>query len=349
MILMFSVLCLPKASAASSAFVNNGIYYIKNQRSGKYLTASGTSSGSGVTQHNFTGSTSQQFKITLTGSDYYFTPMSATGLRLNVNGSDADDVSLKLTTYDSTLLSQKFGLVFNNNNNRGTYKIKPKLSSTRVVTVWNEYRGSSIWLKVSSATDLKQDWILERVSTVSLSIAPALTISAQGTNNTCGPASVRMVLDNFGITKTESEIKTTAAVYGGGDHTICDALTKTLNFYLIAANKSTRYKYNYINSSSAAGYMFTIGVLATAGYPTVVLFYNPSSTSYYPYTTGGHYVVANATKKTANTNSENYIITSDPHWVSNSVFHTGVWEIPPDVLLNYTIAHSGLIIHMTTE
>lgn len=124
---------LPLAKAASSTLTSNQIYYIKNKRTGKYLTASSSSSGATLSLQNFSKGNLQKFKFmlaeTTSGIQYYTIVLNSNNnLKVNItNSSNADGVRIGLTTTASAN-AQRFRFILNTANGQNSYRIMPKLS-----------------------------------------------------------------------------------------------------------------------------------------------------------------------------------------------------------------------------
>lgn len=346
--------------AASSSIINNEVYYIKNQRSGKYITAAGNTSGSNIYQSNFTGNTNQQFKLVYTetyqsNAYYNIVPMVNTSLRIDIdNAWDSDGANVKLFNYSSLYPeAQRFRFIYNNNNNRGTYRIMPRLSSTRVFDVLNAslYSGTNIQLYSSVPGAYQQDWILENVDDIDLFIEPDIAIYSQLENNTCGPASANMILEKFGIYENETDVKNRAQsiwIATGGNpntngFTYVYIIASTLNYFFEEEGLTTRYTYTYINGESTDDLAMALAIFADYGYPSQIVF-KTTATTYLPYTTNGHYGVIGGVKYD-NDSGTVYAVLCDPHWISSTTYHTGIWEIPMATMQSYNNAHSGYLIH----
>lgn len=102
----------------------NGIYYVRNYNSGKYLQASGNFSP--LTQRTFNGSRNQQWEIRHTGSGWYtFVPMSDVDIRIDVtNGDDYNGQDLQTCVSNNTN-AQAFRILPNGD---GTYRLQTKSS-----------------------------------------------------------------------------------------------------------------------------------------------------------------------------------------------------------------------------
>lgn len=154
---------LPIADAASSILTSNQIYYIKNKRTGKYLTASSSSSGATLSMQNFSESNLQKFKVTLAettnGVKYYTISLNAnTNLKVNVtNSSNADGARIGLSTTSATN-AQRFNFIINSSHGQNSYKIMPKLSTTRVFSIADNLGiGVPIYLYGNNASSYHQD------------------------------------------------------------------------------------------------------------------------------------------------------------------------------------------------
>lgn len=349
-ILLFVNTSLPVNSiAASSPIVNNGIYYIKNKRTGKYLTASSTSAGASLTMGNYSGSSLQRFKLVLaetSGSISYYNIIlnAASNLRLDVcNAWDADGNTIGLFQNNpSYSQAQRFHFIqVTPNYGQSAYRIMPKLSTTRVFSVTSQLTpGNSIMLYGTSST-YNQEWILER-TTLEMSIASNIRINQQETGTTCGCACVRNILSNFGIIKSEGTIKShamsVAAQDPASDYTYVWVLTQTLNDFLSAGNTGIHYTYVYTHNYSLTDYALVLGVHLSFAMP-IMFNGNFSSNNYVPYNSSGHYVVCSGIKSPANTTDYTAII-SDPYKVGTKTY-AGIWEMPLSELRSTNRNHSS--------
>ena len=108
--------------------IENGTYFIRNNRSGKYIDVNGqyTTSGANIHQWDFHGGTSQQWQITNTSGKWYtIRPKHASSMAMDVNGGSANnEVNIQQYTYSGSD-AQKFGFVRNTN---GSYRIVTKIT-----------------------------------------------------------------------------------------------------------------------------------------------------------------------------------------------------------------------------
>jgi hypothetical protein len=343
-----SVIFNTHSSASSSAIVSGGIYYIKNTRTGKYLTASASTSGSSVTMQNFSAGSLQKFKLSSAGISngytYYNILLNAnTGVRLDVNNaSDSNGATIKLFTNNSSYSqAQLFRFIVKTPSyNQTSYRIMPKLSTTRVFSIPASSigTGSNVTLYTTGSSSYSQEWILERTSE-DISVVGKTKINAQYNNDTCGCACVRNILSSFGLTYSESTIKdraSTIASKGGGDYTYVYVLTDTINYFLGTNNKSVTYSYEYTGSYAADAYAIFLALEVSSGYP-VMFNGNFSSNSYVPYSSTGHYSLVVGYKSTSSIQTA---ITADPYKV-NSTTYAGIWEMPISVIKTTNQAHSS--------
>ena len=138
--------------------VNNGIYYIKSKRTGKYLTAMGSVAGSTVWQADYTGATNQQWKLTQynsTNKNYRLIPQNAPTLSLaNVN----DVPTLKAVS--SPITDKQVFKFFRNWD--GTYHIA--VCSLYLSSLYLDRTGNGIHFEDYEHTlDFWDDWTLEKV------------------------------------------------------------------------------------------------------------------------------------------------------------------------------------------
>lgn len=160
----------------------------------------------------------------------------------------------------------------------------------------------------------------------------------QQTGDTCGPASGRMVLSYYGINISETAYIDKAINYMD-DFTYVYVNEGIINNCLEENGKTTRYK--YADKSSLSEQQFTDLILRNIlnGYPVQLpmTFY---STAYFPYHTGGHYMVLKGMDYNT-TNVAYDAVMNDPH-----IEYCNVYEVPISVIRNYNLAHSGYIIYV---
>lgn len=336
------------ADAASSGLVNNMVYYIKNKRTGKYLTASSSSSGATLALHNFTGGELQRFKLkkeTINSTTYFSITLQANAnLKVNVtNSSNTDGTRIGLTT-TTTPTAQRFRFIIDTSCGQNSYRIMPQLSSSRVFSIANNLGpGTPVYLYGDNSTYYHQDWIMEMI-TLEYNICPNVKINYQETNSTCGCACVRNILTSFNIYYTENSIVEEAKAVikrhnSSADYTYVWVITETLNGILSANYKDVTYSYESMSSvTDEAWYAFLLGAEIIKGYP-VIFNGNFAANSYVPYSTTGHYVLGTGLKTPYEPTIYTAII-SDPYKVGNTI-HAGIWEMPIGQLKASNQAHSS--------
>lgn len=342
------------ADAASSGLVNNMVYYIKNKRTGKYLTASSSSSGATLALHNFTGGELQRFKLkkeTINSTTYFSITLQANAnLKVNVtNSSNTDGTRIGLTT-TTTPTAQRFRFIIDTSCGQNSYRIMPQLSSSRVFSIANNLGpGTPVYLYGNNSTSYHQDWIMEMI-TLDYAICPNVKINHQNTDTTCGCACVRNIMSSFNLNYSEkniSDLATSIADDKGLDYTYVSVLTETINRLLAANNIDIIYSYGSLgNVTDENWYAFLLALEASKGYP-IIFNGNFKNNSYVPYTTTGHYVLGTGAKTPYEPTIYTAII-SDPYKVGNTI-HAGIWEMPIGQLKASNQAHSSRGFYIAAE
>lgn len=126
------------AVTPTNNLISNGIYYIRNQRSGLYLDVygKGTSDHTEVKQDYYNGGDNQRFQIKyISFGVYEIIPLHATNMRLDVyNASSDDNAPVHIYTSNSTN-AQRFKIVPTGNGD-GSYKILTATTGyTKCITV----------------------------------------------------------------------------------------------------------------------------------------------------------------------------------------------------------------------
>lgn len=152
-----------------------------------------------------------------------------------------------------------------------------------------------------------------------------------------------MILASYGVDVTESTFKARATVIAGqyADYTYVYVIKDTLNYFLESNNKDASYKYTSVSSYSASDYQDLVLTNILNNNP-VQLNMKVSSTDYFPYTTGGHYVVIKG--MTYDSSIASYVaIVNDPHYN-----YCDIYNVPISVMLDYTHAHGNgrYLIHV---
>ena len=322
------------------------VYYIKNKRTGKYLTASSSSSGATLALHNFTGGELQRFKLkkeTINSTTYFSITLQANAnLKVNVtNSSNTDGTRIGLTT-TTTPTAQRFRFIIDTSCGQNSYRIMPQLSSSRVFSIANNLgSGVPVYLYSNNSTSYHQDWIMEMI-TLDYAICPNVKINHQNTDTTCGCACVRNIMSSFNLNYSEkniSDLATSIADDKGLDYTYVSVLTETINRLLAANNIDITYSYESLgNVTDENWYAFLLASEASKGYP-IIFNGNFKNNPYVPYTTTGHYVLGTGAKTPYEPTIYTAII-SDPYKVGNTIY-AGIWEMPIGQLKASNQAHSS--------
>ena len=160
------------SSSSSSSTVTEGIYYIKNVNSGKYLDVVNGSAdnGTNIQQWTYNGYDSQKFQIKSDGNGYYYILTGASGYKSGVdieNGSSADGANvLQWEFWGGDMQKYTF-----TKNSDGSYAIKTKASGgAAALDVYNMSGddGANVcqWSYWGGAG---QHWVLEKASSSSSS------------------------------------------------------------------------------------------------------------------------------------------------------------------------------------
>ncbi len=111
----------------------------------------------------------------------------------------------------------------------------------------------------------------------------------QSDDDTCGPASARMILAYYGISVTESDITKYLKSAGMADFTVVAHLTNAINHFLSENGKSIQYQCVYVGEEECAR---LIKKNIMAGYPSQIPIESaPKPDPYFHYDVDGHYVV----------------------------------------------------------
>lgn len=109
----------------ATSLTNDGIYYLRNQRSGKYLDVSGNyeTNGTNVMQYTYTGNDNQRFKLYNISADVYeIIPMHAQNMRIDINGASTEN-NANVQIYESNSTNAQRFKIQPTGNNDGAYKI----------------------------------------------------------------------------------------------------------------------------------------------------------------------------------------------------------------------------------
>lgn len=350
---LFVPFAYTEVDAASSSIVNNGIYYIKNRRTGKYLTAAGTSANSNIYQGDYTGSTLQQFKLVRkevsTYTYYNIVSVANTSLILDVNNAyDTNGTNIKLFTETTYTGAQYFRFIQTFSDTICSYRIMPKLSTTKVLSIASGslLSNANVELYTNSSSYLYQDWVLERVSTVSVDNVTPITIYSQEEPTTCGSACARMILAKHGVFVSEDDIKDYAHSQNPEDplgYTYVFALELAINHFLSEDDIDTHYVWQQYTNVGADVYELLFALAVENNMPVQIVIDNYSGTNTaLPYRSDGHYVVVTGMKSDSSA-QEPYICVSDPFTTTQKQY-AGIWEIPVSELYNFSQRHSAYVI-----
>ena len=157
-------------SYATRESITNGVYYIRNHNSGKYIDVIGQSTESAKTIHqwNFHGAPCQQWKITHVGNNWYtIRPQHAPNMAMDVyNNSSGNGVKVQQFTYHGRD-NQQFG--FYKQSNDGTYRIVTKSSlGTRNLSVQSASTANGAIIHQYGYGGANDFWWLEKAETKNL-------------------------------------------------------------------------------------------------------------------------------------------------------------------------------------
>lgn len=201
--------------------------------------------------------------------------------------------------------------------------------------------GTTYYVRVYSASGSSTTSYYLFRAKVYPSKALAVPLYQQQEEDTCGSACGRMILAYYNISVTEEAFVDTAQRKAGpGDnYTYVYAIKDALNYYFSNAGTSTRYRHTDISSLSSTEYTNLILDDILGGHPVQTLL-KFTNTTYFPYTSNGHYVVIKGMSYSSGSAAYNAVI-NDPY--ANSVYY-----IPISVIRSYNRAHSGYIIHIAS-
>ena len=148
----------------SSQTIANGVYYICNVNSRKYLTAGSTSNGANIYQYQFTDNITQRWEINYAGDGYYTIRSAqlvnyATAYSIDIaNASDTNQSNIMLCS-----IANKDSQLFRIIEGSSGYIISPKISQSKVVEVANGQTGNNANIHLYSYDGSnKQQWTLHR-------------------------------------------------------------------------------------------------------------------------------------------------------------------------------------------
>lgn len=149
--------------------IPNGVYYIRNQYSGKYIDIKdkSTASGANIHQWQFHGGTVQQWKITaVSGRWYTIRPQNAPGMAMDVGAASPNNgANIMQYTYNGWN-NQQFGFVKNAN---GSYRIVTRITGGAgelSVNARSTANGANIHQYTYDKLYTNDHWFLEKAGTI---------------------------------------------------------------------------------------------------------------------------------------------------------------------------------------
>lgn len=152
--------------------IDNGIYYIRNKHSNKYLNIenNGISNGTLVTQFEYHGDKNQQFKVTYESDGYYsIRPMHITNQTMAIDlksssMANTDGTDAQIYSYSSAYQEQKFLITQVGDDD---YHIGTKSSNgAKVLEVTNSSEDNNAIVQIWSYSDSRDNdnWYFEEVN-----------------------------------------------------------------------------------------------------------------------------------------------------------------------------------------
>lgn len=153
----------------ASICFNNGVFYIKNVNSSKYLDVynSGTTNGTNVIQYSMNGGTNQQWQAIGLGNGYHMLrPRHTTGLALGVDNnytSNSSNISVRTASLNSVPENCQWKIVSVGN---GAYKVISKCSGSygkvMVVQGASTSNGANVFQYSYNGTH-NDEWVFENI------------------------------------------------------------------------------------------------------------------------------------------------------------------------------------------
>ncbi len=161
-----------QAELHTTLLIDEGIYYIRNQRSGLYMDVQDASFDipTQMVQFGYNGNNNQQFKLNCIGTDLYeiiplcnYFNCDSYGLDV-ANGSNANNAQIQTYTSNGSV-AQQFKIL-QTGNNEGAFKILTATSSySKCITVQNASMSTANLIQYSYGNDGTADndhWYFER-------------------------------------------------------------------------------------------------------------------------------------------------------------------------------------------
>ena len=151
-----------------------------------------------------------------------------------------------------------------------------------------------------------------------------------------------MILAKYGIKISESKFVSRATILAGeDDYTYVYVVKNTINWFLKDAGLSTRYQYVNVKSYSQKDYENLVIKNIMNSHPVEPVLKITSSTTGFPYSSSGHYVVI---KGMVYPDSNGYkAVINDSHPTHSNVYNVSIGNI-----FSYNKAHGGYIICVDT-
>lgn len=185
--------------------------------------------------------------------------------------------------------------------------------------------GTSQWTTYYSSDS--SSYVPELIIRYSKNISLSVPMYKQQAGDTCGAASLRMVLAYYGNTMTEQQVKDLAyrATNVSESYKYPSKHSTILNYALTSVSHS----YHSFTSSSLSSTLYTSRMFNNMYYshPVIVIVNWQSDRTYFNYATEGHFIVARGI------NSSDYITVNDPYTESTVT-------LPASTLRTYNIGRT---------
>ena len=196
--------------------LRTGVFYIKNQQSGKYLDIQNqsTASGANVHQWEFHGGNSQQWLVTKRENGYYtFSPKSAPNLCLVVENNNMENDSNICLLATASTETTRWKLIYNAEYGDSTYRIMSKVSGdSKAMVVYyasTENGANVVQHDYSYLGNRNDDWVFERVD-----ISLPTPYVCQTQSKWCWVASAEMLARTYYLNSPNTQSDAVNYVYG---------------------------------------------------------------------------------------------------------------------------------------
>lgn len=198
---------------------SSGLYYLKNKRSGKYLTAN-VYNGGNAYQSDFTGSSNQKWYISQVEGTVYFTIRTENqNYSLDVYSGEINEANSVSGNADGSNI-QVFGNNSGNNqrwrfvrNWNGTYKILSALSTNRGLTVYNASNADNancILYTHNVNFTYNDDWTIEPCNLTEANLFSFTDINGYGINTDYNMDEVKDIALSMAFTSVNNYINKSA-------------------------------------------------------------------------------------------------------------------------------------------